>query len=121
MGAGLGALLVVAWACGEPGGQGSGCRSTGADVIINAQDNQTYDKPNLTITRGQQVCWQNLGTISHTVTATGATPADSTWTPATFDAQLNPNLVVIRTFGRAGLYAYHCAIHPGMQGSINVP
>jgi plastocyanin len=115
------ALLLVIWACNNPNGQGNGCNSTGADVVINAQDNQTFDKPSLTITRGQTVCWQNFGTLTHTVTATSALPADSSWNATSFDRQLSPNLVVIHTFAKAGQYSYKCSIHPGMTGVINVP
>jgi plastocyanin len=115
------ALLVTLWGCNNPNGQGNGCASTGADVVINAQDNQTFDKPSLTITRGQTVCWQNFGTLTHTVTATSAIPSDSSWTASAFDHQLSPNLIVIHTFAKAGQYSYHCLIHSGMTGLINVP
>jgi plastocyanin len=114
-------LIVTAWACGDPAGQGNGCQSTGAQVTINAQDNLTFDKPTLTITRGQRVCWQNFGSITHTVTATSASPADTAWTATSFDRTLNPNAVVIHTFGTAGQYLYHCTFHAGMTGTINVP
>jgi plastocyanin len=114
-------VLVVAWSCGNPSGQGNTCQSTGAQVTINAQDNLTFDKPSLTITRGQRVCWQNRGSISHTVTATSASPADTAWTATSFDRTLNPDAVVIHTFGTAGLYLYRCTFHAGMTGSINVP
>ena len=115
------AVIVIGWSCGDPSGQGNGCASTGADVIINAQDNLTFDKPSLTITRGQRVCWQNPGSTAHTVTATSASPADPSWTDSTFDATLNPGGVAIHTFSTAGLYQYRCRLHTGMTGSVNVP
>lgn len=113
-------VLVVGQACsGTPSGQGNGCASTAADLTINAQDNLTYDKPGPTITRGEKVCWQNFGAVQHTVTADPASPVDSTWT---LDAQLNPNLVVSRTFSTVGDYPYHCFYHAGqnMRGVIRV-
>jgi plastocyanin len=117
----LAIILVNTLSCGSPNGQGNGCASTGADVVINAQDNQTFDRTPLTITKGQSVCWQNLGSLSHTVTALAASPGDSAWTPTTFDATLNPNGVAIHTFSTSGVHPYHCLIHAGMTGTINVP
>lgn|SRR5574338_1454196 len=117
----IGAVIVIGWSCGNPAGQGNGCQSTGAQVTINAQDNLTFDKPTLTITRGQRVCWQNPGSVTHTVTATSASPPDTTWTAAEFDETLRPDGVAIHTFSQAGQYLYHCAIHAGMTGTINVP
>jgi plastocyanin len=113
------AALAITLSCGSPSGQGNGCQSTGADVIINAQDNQTFDKPNLTITRGQRVCWQNNGSLTHTVTPTSSSPLDSNWTAAKFDATLAPNSVAIHTFSTVGQYLYRCVFHAGMTGTIN--
>ena len=116
----IGVLLLAGWACNNPNGTGGGCSTTGADVTINAQDNLTFDKPSLTISKGQEVCWQNLGTAFHTVTATSAVPADSNWTAAAFDHQLNPGLIVSHVFSTVGDYSYHCSIHAGMTGTISV-
>jgi plastocyanin len=118
----IGVAIVIGWSCGNPSGQGNGCASTGADVTISTKDNPpSFDKPSPTITRGQRVCWQNPGSVAHTVTATSASPADPSWTDSTFDATLNAGGVAIHTFSSAGLYQYHCRIHPGMTASINVP
>jgi plastocyanin len=113
-------VVLAVTVCGEPSGQGNGCQSTAADITIIAQDNLTYDKPNLTITRGQKVCWQIGGSVIHTVTADGATPADSNWN---LNAQISANTVTSYTFSRAGVYPYHCFFHVGsnMRGTINVP
>jgi plastocyanin len=115
------ATVLAAWACNNPSGQGNGCASTGADVVISAQDNLSFDKPSLTITRGQKVCWQNPGSQNHTVTATSSLPFDTLWTSTTFDNRLAPGFVVIHTFSTAGTYYYHCSIHAGMTGTITVP
>jgi plastocyanin len=109
--------VIVTLSCGNPSGEGNGCQGTGANIIINAQDNLTFDKPMLTVTHGNQVCWQNLGHTDHTVTHTSSSPLDTTWT---IDAQLNPGLLVIHSFGTVGNYYYHCSIHTGMTGEIDV-
>jgi plastocyanin len=114
----LAAMAAVGWACsGDPAGQGNGCQSTGADVTINAQDNLTFDKPSVPISKTQSVCWQNLGTTTHTVTADPALPADTTWT---INSTLTSNIGVLRSFGTVGDYPYHCAFHAGMRGLIQV-
>lgn len=116
---GVPALLVVLvfMACSEPGGEGNGCQSTAADQTLNALDNLTFDRPNVTITAGERVCWQNLGSVNHTVTAE-PNISDSTWT---IDGQLNPNLVVLKTFPKIGDYSYHCTFHQAtMTGVIHV-
>lgn len=116
----LGALAALGWACsGEPAGQGNGCQSTGADVTINARDNLTFDPPSPTISPTETVCWQNFGSVTHTVTSDPSLPAppDPTWN---LDATLSSNTVVSKSFGAMGDYPYHCSFHPGMQGTISV-
>jgi len=115
-------VVLAITVCGEPSGQGNSCQSTGADVTIIAQSNNTYDKPNLTITRGQKVCWQISGATTHTVTADPATPVDSNW--IVVNATINANTVALYTFSRAGDYPYHCFFHAAssnMRGTIHVP
>jgi hypothetical protein len=33
---------------------------------------------------------------------------------------VNANTSIARTFGTAGTYQYHCTIHPGMTGTVEV-
>ena len=118
----LGAALVVGLGCkSTPSGNGSGCQSTAASQTIEAGDNRTFTPSSPTISRGQKVCWENLGTASHTVTAlvtvTNGTTVDTLWN---IDAQLNPDLVVLASFATTGNYDYHCRLHPGMTGVIQV-
>jgi len=114
---GSGAIAFGIACSGNPSGSGNGCESTGASVTISAQDNQTFSPPSPVVNVGQSVCWQNFGTLSHTVTA-NANAQDTTWK---LDGQLNPDLIVLYTFGKQGInYTYHCRIHPGMTGTIQV-
>ena len=114
------AVFVLATCSSEPSGQGNGCASTGADVTINAQSNFTFDKPTLTITLGQRVCWQTADATVHNVTSDPASPSDSLWN---LDAQLSSNTVAIHTFTKSGDYPYHCFFHQAqnMHGTIHVP
>jgi len=67
----------------------------------------------LSVGQGGSVQWHNNGPSQHTSTSDiglWSTPplvASATSTPITFQA--------------AGVYAYHCKIHPFMQGKIRVP
>jgi plastocyanin len=86
-------------------------------VTINAQDNLTFDKPSVTISPTERVCWQNFGTVTHTVTSDPSTPPDATWN---LNSTLTSNTVVIKSFAVVGDYPYHCVFHAGMQGAIHV-
>ncbi|HET9707033.1 MAG TPA: plastocyanin/azurin family copper-binding protein [Gemmatimonadales bacterium] len=89
--------------------------------MISAQDNQQFAPNQLSVTHGESVCWQNTGTIAHTVTANGATIVDSSWVPDSVNAQLNPGSLFLRTFSKPGVhYFFKCSIHPSMTGEIDV-
>jgi plastocyanin len=114
--------VALAVACGNPSGEGNGCAGTGAQHVINAQDNTQFTPTPLSMTHGESVCWQNNGSIAHTVTANGATGIlDSSWVPDSVNAQLNPGSLFLRTFSKQGVkYFYKCSIHAGMVGEIDV-
>lgn len=113
--------VVVALACGNPSGEGNGCAGTGAHTVVNAQDNHTFAPSVLSVTHGESVCWQNEGSIAHTVTATTTTLNDSSWVPDSVNVQLNPGSLFVRTFTHQGAhYFYKCSIHIGMTGEIDV-
>jgi len=114
--------VVVALACGNPSGSGNGCAGTGAHSVVSAQDNQTFSPNLLTITAGESVCWQNNGSLVHTVTANGVMGGtDSSWVLDSVNAQLNHGSLYLRTFSRANFnYFYKCMFHANMTGQIQV-
>jgi plastocyanin len=83
---------------------------TSADVTVNATDQMNFDPSAITITRGQTVCWQNKGTLNHTVTADDSS----------FNASLEPGQSFTHTFHTPGAFGYSCRIHDGMTGGILV-
>jgi plastocyanin len=116
--------IAVGVACKTTTSGGNGCESTLPDVVIAAQDNRNYDKPDVTISRQQRVCWENNGSLAHSVTAlvtrvNADNTVDTLWN---IDGQLNPNLVVLSTFNTVGDFPYHCRYHQseGMTGTIHV-
>jgi len=70
-----------------------------------------YNPNPVAITVGGTVIWTNNDTVAHTSTADGgAWNSGSIAAGGTFS----------RTFSTAGTFAYHCAIHPGMIGTVTV-
>jgi plastocyanin len=70
-----------------------------------------YQPPELTVSRGDTVTWMNRDAAPHTVTADGGA----------FDSgQFDRGRAYRRRFPDAGTFAYFCAIHPNMRGSVTV-
>jgi len=122
----LGAGAVIAVACSsDPTGNGSGCGGNGANVlVITAHDNHTFTPQFATASVGQQICFQNLGTVVHTVDPDSGVNADSIWFQNYSSSEaLPPNLPYQITLP-LGNYNYHCHIHgaagSGMYGTIAV-
>jgi plastocyanin len=85
-----------------------GCAGGVRNVIIA---NNQFLPQVITITTGTTVNWLNEGPEQHTTTSdTGV------WDSGT----LNPGQTFQFAFHTPGTYPYHCAIHPGMVGSITV-
>jgi plastocyanin len=112
----LGACAVTAIiafaACNEPSG-GNTCQSLGG-VPVDARDDQSFSPASVQITPTQRVCWQNLGTLTHTITADD-TVADA------IDITLPPNYTYSTSWGTSGKdFSYHCRFHAGMTGVVHV-
>ena len=94
------ALAMLA-ACDKTG-TGNTCASTGA-IAVDLTDNNAFVPASLTITPTQSVCWQNLGTVTHTMTS--ALVSDS------IDITLPPNFTYTRGFGAVQTFNYYCRFH----------
>jgi len=71
----------------------------------------------VTIAVGETVTWANTDTAAHT--ATGGTPADGL--SGVFDSSLiMAGQSYSFTFDTAGMYDYHCMVHPWMLGTVIV-
>ena len=82
-----------------------------AEEIEVKIDNFTYNPQTITVKPGTTVVWINHDDIPHTVTSkTGAFKSKALDTDDTFSF----------TFTTPGSYAYFCALHPHMTGSIVV-
>ena len=108
---GIGLILLLAAACGSSTMPANSCGSSGASANISASDGLTFAPKNATITHGQAVCWQNNGSLAHTVTSDDGT---------SFNTSLPTGQIFVRTFSTAGSFPYHCTIHADMIGTITV-
>src|SRR3954466_431010 len=79
-----------------------------ADVaIVDA----AYQPGSILVQAGDTVTWTNTGSTPHTVTADDGS-VDS--------GPLAPGASFSQTFPAAGLFTYHCAIHPQMTGAVTI-
>jgi plastocyanin len=82
---------------------------------IEAQDNLTFSRTNVSISAGTAVRWVNVGAMLHTVTPDGHTE----WTSANLGGN---GATFTHTFDTPGTYDYYCDPHlaNGMTGTITV-
>ncbi len=73
--------------------------------------NYAFSPASITIAPGMTVIWTNRDSVAHTVTAD-----DNSWG----SGNLAQGATYSHTFTTPGVYPYHCAIHPGMHGSVTV-
>ena len=81
--------------------------------IVNCPPAPGCFSPNpITVKVGDSVSWTNNGSVTHTATSnTGAWDTGPIASGATSSAV---------SFNTAGSFAYHCAIHPSMTGTVIV-
>jgi len=84
----------------------------GAESTTINISNLTFVPSSVTVTIGTRVTWRNNDSVSHTIVSDSGTYLSS--------STLAPGQSYSRTFSAAGTYAYHCGIHPTMQGTIVV-
>jgi plastocyanin len=98
-----------------PGGGGGGTGGGGADVVITiiADNGSMSFSPNpATVTRGRTVVWRNSAGAAHT-----ATQNEGAFDTGNIGGGSQSGAI---TMGTAGSFAYHCAIHPSMVGTLTV-
>jgi plastocyanin len=114
------ALAVIAICCGfalladlEGARPWSAGLAQASEVRAVTIDNYSFTPSTLTVPAGTTVTWTNRDFEVHTVTADD--------TPPTFkSAGLDTDDSFSFTFSQAGVYSYHCSLHPHMTGKIIV-
>jgi plastocyanin len=92
---------------------------TQATKRISIQDFR-FSPAKITVKAGTKVIWVNEDSVPHTVTGNGAGGGASANNGAFDSGTLRPGERFSHTFRKAGTFAYHCEIHPEMQGSVTV-
>ncbi len=77
-----------------------------------AIQNFAFSPSTLNIKKGDTVIWTNMDSAPHTVTSDTGKELSS--------AKLSKGQTFSYTFDEEGTYAYHCAVHPMMKGTIVV-
>jgi len=91
-----------------PGGPSS---SVSIPVGAESLGNRAYAPDEVTVAAGTTVIWTNTDSVSHTTTSNA---------PGWNSGIVAPGGQFSFAFPTAGAFAYHCAIHPGMIGTVVV-
>ena len=84
---------------------------SGSEALAVGIEDFDFAPPTVEVAAGSSVTWTNQGQAPHTATADDGS----------FDTgQLDPGQSATVTFDTPGTFAYHCAIHPNMQGTVVV-
>jgi len=98
-----------------------------SEVLLTIKD-FAYSKPAIRIKKGTKVTWTNQDTMEHNVMREHDDSSHAHAAPTAEEVQpdifagplLKKGESYSFTFNEAGIYPYHCAPHPYMQGSITV-
>ena len=91
----------------------AGGTSSSVTIPMGAEDlgNRAYNPGEVSVAIGGTVTWVNMDRESHTSTSNS-----SRWDSGI----IAPGRQFSSTFPTAGTFQYHCAIHPGMVGTVVV-
>jgi plastocyanin len=87
-----------------------GCQSSSSNNTVNIVDS-AYNPSSITVTIGSKVTWKNKAGITHDVISDAGI-----FNSGFIEAGGSYSF----TFNTAGTYHYHCSLHPGMTGTVNV-
>jgi plastocyanin len=91
----------------------TGDPSTSISIPVGAETlgNRAFNPDTVNVAVGSTVTWTNTDSVSHTSTSD---------TRAWDSGSVAPHAQFSVTFQNAGTFHYHCAIHPGMVGTVTV-
>jgi len=133
---GLGLLATVALVgCAGASSTPSASPTASPKPVAISIKGFAFNPATIEVTKGTTVTWTNEDTANHTVTtgtppptaapvASGASPAPSP-SLSTGDGRINSGRIEATktfsfTFNEVGTFAYFCAVHPRMVGTITV-
>jgi plastocyanin len=106
---------ITAGSVTKSGSQSITVSTPTASGSVTATTGQTFDPSTVTVARSggtATVTW-HFQSLAHTV-SWDSQPGSVT------DIDLTSSASVARDFTVAGTYKYHCSVHPGMHGVVNV-
>ncbi len=108
-------MVLSLSACGDSTSTNGGGGSTetvapGASAEVKLKG-EKFNPADITVAKGTTVTWSNDDSIEHTVTADGGA-----FNSGTIKSGVNFGY----TFNEAGVFEYHCSIHPTMKGKVTV-
>lgn len=83
-----------------------------AATVTVTISNYTFMPAKITVHPGDKVVWTNQDSIPHTATALDGKSFDS--------GAIDPNASWSKVLSTPGDFKYRCAIHPDMQGEVDV-
>lgn len=98
------------------GGGGGGTTPTSCPNGTFCLGATTFVPPSATVARNTTVTWVNSSGIFHNVVFDNPPAAVAGGDLGNMDA----NATASRSFATAGVYAFHCTVHAGMNGSLTV-
>jgi plastocyanin len=113
----LAAIAVLVGGCGGGGdststtGPASGSGSAGGGSEVTIAD-YTYDPAEITVSKGTTVVFANQDSTAHTATSKDSGVFES--------GAIEPGKSGKVTLRKTGSFAYYCAFHPFMKGTIEV-
>jgi plastocyanin len=110
-GVAVGSATITATISGIAGTKAVAVAQPTATATVAATTGLTFEPAQVDILAGGTVTWQFQAT-AHNVTF------NSSGSPTNIGDTANGN--VGRTFPTAGTFAYHCTLHPGMNGTVIV-
>ena len=131
--------LLALGACSNGGAESDAMAMSGADPSTSAAPETSgakvalqtfrFEPGDIEVASGTMVVWTNEDDILHTVTSgkgqvqgvPGVSEDQDAEPDGLFDQQMDGvGATFTFTFDDAGRYAYYCAIHPGMTGTVIV-
>jgi plastocyanin len=111
--AGMIALIAAGCSSNSSNPGTPSAQATNVSIVLNSSNLTTtaYNPNPVTIARGGTVMWINNDTTPHTSTADGGL-----WNSGNLAAGASFSM----TFPNTGSFPYHCTLHPGMVGTVNV-
>jgi len=94
-----------------PPAPSDGASSIAIPLGASSLGNKAYAPDDLAVAVGTTVTWTNTDSVAHTSTSDG-----SGWNSGT----VSPGGQFSFAFQNVGTFSYHCAIHPGMVGTVVV-